>query len=82
VKLPDIAQVIRGTNACPRRLTLGVMIANDADWLRRAPSMLIVPPRSSKIHRGGGESVEEATCSSLIGFASPTLVFPAPSAPP
>jgi hypothetical protein len=34
VKLSDIAQVIRSKNAGPRRLTLDLMFANDADYRR------------------------------------------------
>jgi hypothetical protein len=32
MKLSDIAQVIRSKNAGPRRLTLDIMFANDADY--------------------------------------------------
>ena len=38
MKLADIAQVIRSKNAGPRRLTLDVMFANDADYRRVAQS--------------------------------------------
>jgi Domain of unknown function (DUF4387) len=38
MKLSDIAQVIRSKNAGPRRLTLDVMFANDADYQRVAQS--------------------------------------------
>ena len=34
MKLADIAQVIRSKNAGPRRLTLDLMFANDADFRR------------------------------------------------
>jgi len=34
MKLSDIAQVIRSKNAGPRRLTLDLMFANDADYHR------------------------------------------------
>lgn len=34
MKLADIAQVIRSKNAGPRRLTLDVMFASDADYQR------------------------------------------------
>ncbi len=38
MKLADIAQVIRSKNAGPRRLTLDVMFATDADYRRVAQS--------------------------------------------
>ena len=38
MKLSDIAQVIRSKNAGPRRLTLDVMFASDADYQRVAQS--------------------------------------------
>ena len=38
MKLSDIAQVIRSKNAGPRRLTLDVMFATDADYQRVAQS--------------------------------------------
>jgi hypothetical protein len=38
MKLADIAQVIRSKNAGPRRLTLDVMFATDADYQRVAQS--------------------------------------------
>jgi hypothetical protein len=38
MKLSEIAQVIRSKNAGPRRLTLDVMFANDADYQRVAQS--------------------------------------------
>ena len=38
MKLADIAQVIRSKNAGPRRLTLDVMFATDADYHRVAQS--------------------------------------------
>ena len=34
MKLSDIAQVIRSKNAGPRRLTLDIMFASDADYQR------------------------------------------------
>ena len=38
MKLSEIAQVIRSKNAGPRRLTLDVMFATDADYQRVAQS--------------------------------------------
>lgn len=38
MKLADIAQVIRSKNAGPRRLTLDLMFATDADFQRVAQS--------------------------------------------
>ena len=38
MKLSDIAQVIRSKNAGPRRLTLDLMFATDADYQRVAQS--------------------------------------------
>ena len=38
MKLSEIAQVVRSKNAGPRRLTLDVMFANDADYQRVAQS--------------------------------------------
>jgi hypothetical protein len=38
MKIADIAQVIRSKNAGPRRLTLDLMFANDADYQRVAQS--------------------------------------------
>jgi hypothetical protein len=38
MKLADVAQVIRSKNAGPRRLTLDVMFASDADYQRAAQS--------------------------------------------
>ena len=38
MRLADIAQVIRSKNAGPRRLTLDVMFATDADFQRVAQS--------------------------------------------
>ena len=38
MKLSEIAQVIRSKNAGPRRLTLDVMFASDADYQRVAQS--------------------------------------------
>jgi hypothetical protein len=38
MKLSDLAQVIRSKNAGPRRLTLDVMFATDADYQRVAQS--------------------------------------------
>jgi hypothetical protein len=38
MRLSDLAQVIRSKNAGPRRLTLDVMFASDADYRRAAQS--------------------------------------------
>jgi len=47
MKLSDLAQVIRSKNAGPRRLTLDVMFATDADYQRVAQSPLWAPRRSA-----------------------------------
>ena len=45
MKLSEIAQVVRSKNAGPRRLTLDVMFASDADYQRvaQSPAMGVGP---------------------------------------
>jgi Domain of unknown function (DUF4387) len=43
MQLSDIAQVIRSKNAGPRRLTLDLMFANDADYQRVVQSPALRP---------------------------------------
>jgi hypothetical protein len=47
MRLSDIAQVIRSKNAGPRRLTLDVMFASDADYQRVAQSPAFAARRSA-----------------------------------
>jgi hypothetical protein len=44
MKLEDIASVIRSKNAGPRALTLDVMFADDADYVRAAQSPAFTAP--------------------------------------
>ncbi len=43
MKLSDLAQVIRSKNAGPRRLTLDIMFATDADYRKAAQSPALGP---------------------------------------
>ena len=58
MKLSEIAQVIRSKNAGPRRLTLDLMFATDADYQRVAQS-----PSLSREHIGAlyGVAAEDVT---------------------
>ena len=51
MKLADIAQVIRSKNAGPRRLTLDLMFANDADYQRVAQSPALDRARLAALYR-------------------------------
>ena len=51
MKLADIAQVIRSKNAGPRRLTLDVMFASDADYQRVAQSPALAPEHIAALYR-------------------------------
>jgi hypothetical protein len=50
MKLSDIAQVIRSKNAGPRRLTLDLMFATDADYSRVAQSPSLSRERISVLY--------------------------------
>jgi len=45
MRLSDIAQVVRSKNAGPRRLTLDLMFASDADYRRVAQSPALTTER-------------------------------------
>ena len=51
MKLADIAQVVRSKNAGPRRLTLDLMFASDADYQRIAQSPAVEPSRIAALYR-------------------------------
>ena len=51
MKLSDIAQVIRSKNAGPRRLTLDLMFASDADYQRVAQSPAISRETIAALYR-------------------------------
>lgn len=57
MRLSDIAQVIRSKNAGPRRLTLDVMFANDADYQRVAQSPAMSREAIGKLYRLPAEQV-------------------------
>lgn len=57
MRLSDIAQVIRSKNAGPRRLTLDVMFANDADYQRVAQSPALSQEAIGKLYRIPAELV-------------------------
>jgi hypothetical protein len=50
MKLSDIAQVIRSKNAGPRRLTLDLMFATDADYQRVAQSAALSRDRIGALY--------------------------------
>jgi len=50
MKLSDLAQVIRSKNAGPRRLTLDVMFATDADYQRVAQSAALAPEQIGRLY--------------------------------
>ena len=50
MKLSDIAQVIRSKNAGPRRLTLDLMFATDADYRRVAQSPALTTERIGSLY--------------------------------
>ena len=49
--LSDIAQVIRSKNAGPRRLTLDIMLATDADYQRVAQSPALGAENIGRLYR-------------------------------
>jgi Domain of unknown function (DUF4387) len=51
MKLADIAQVIRSKNAGPRRLTLDIMFATDADYQQAAQSPALGPAAIGRLYR-------------------------------
>ena len=57
MRLSDIAQVIRSKNAGPRRLTLDVMFANDADYQRVAQSPALSQEAIGRLYRLPAEQV-------------------------
>jgi hypothetical protein len=50
MKLSDIAQVIRSKNAGPRRLTLDLMFASDADYRRVVQSPALTTERIGSLY--------------------------------
>ena len=58
MKLSDLAQVIRSKNAGPRRLTLDVMFATDADYQRVAQSPALSAEAVGRLY---GVPAEEVT---------------------
>jgi hypothetical protein len=57
MKLSDIAQVIRSKNAGPRRLTLDIMFATDADYARVVQSPALGPDNIGRLYRVPAEQV-------------------------
>ena len=57
MKLSEIAQVIRSKNAGPRRLTLDVMFASDADYQRVAQSPAMGAEAIGRLYRVPPEKV-------------------------
>jgi hypothetical protein len=55
--LSDIAQVIRSKNAGPRRLTLDLMFATDADYQRVVQSPALRPSTVAALYRLPPEDV-------------------------
>ena len=51
MKLSDIAQVIRSKNAGPRRLTLDIMFATDADYQRVVQSPALSAQNVARLYR-------------------------------
>lgn len=51
MKLSDIAQVIRSKNAGPRRLTLDIMFATDADYQRVVQSRALSRESVARLYR-------------------------------
>jgi len=58
MKLSDIAQVVRSKNACPRRRTLDLMFATDADYHRVAQSPALSRERIGALY---GLPVDDVT---------------------
>jgi hypothetical protein len=57
MKLSEIAQVIRSKNAGPRRLTLDIMFASDADYQRVAQSPALWAENIGRLYRVPSEQV-------------------------
>jgi len=57
MRLSEIAQVIRSKNAGPRRLTLDVMFATDADYQRVAQSPALGREQIAALYRVAREDV-------------------------
>lgn len=57
MKLSEIAQVIRSKNAGPRRLTLDVMFASDADYQRVAQSSAFSRENLGRLYRVSPDAV-------------------------
>jgi len=57
MRLADIAQVIRSKNAGPRRLTLDVMFATDADYRRVVQSPALAREPIAALYRVAPEDV-------------------------
>ncbi len=57
MKLADLAQVIRSKNAGPRRLTLDLIFASDADYRRAAQSPAITREAIAALYRLPAEQV-------------------------
>jgi hypothetical protein len=51
MRLSDLAEVIRSKNAGPRRLTLDVMFASDADYQRVVQSPALSPETIGRLYR-------------------------------
>ena len=58
MKLSDIAQVVRSKNAGPRRLTLDLMFATDADYARVAQSPALGRERIGALYGLPAKDVE------------------------
>jgi Domain of unknown function (DUF4387) len=57
MKLSEIAQVIRSKNAGPRRLTLDIMFASDADYQRVAQSPALGAEAIGRLYRVPADQV-------------------------
>jgi hypothetical protein len=57
MRLSEIAQVIRSKNAGPRRLTLDVMFANEADYQRVVQSPALSQEAIGRLYRLPAEQV-------------------------
>ncbi|WP_428533896.1 DUF4387 domain-containing protein [Rhodopila sp.] len=57
MKLSDIAQVVRSKNAGPRRLTLDIMLATDADYHRVTQSPALTAENIARLYRVPPEQV-------------------------
>ena len=57
MKLSDIAQVIRSKNAGPRRLTLDIMCASDADYQRLTQSPAVSRETIAQLYRVAPDAV-------------------------